>query len=123
MFANIDSTILKRLISLNRLVLFDTKGRIVNIRDEEKSKKSILAMVGPVQLPLLLSGGEVIVNWYAVLRRSALNRVTEIPAGTIDQNERPVNASRCLQERLPVFSSAAHSRGTRTHSCVCIRTV
>lgn len=81
MFAYVDPTIRALLERDGRLVVLDESGRPA----EPGGPRPQVSLLGPVPLPRLLDGHEVLLQWYVFVRRVELSRVLDaagaVPAG------------------------------------------
>lgn len=80
MFAYIDPTIRARLIAQDKLVRIDARGRRIDAAASPQDSDPTLNILGPIPLPLSVEDEEVVLQWYAVVRRTELEKVDEIAA-------------------------------------------
>lgn len=76
MFAYIDPEIRRKLEHDHRLVNLDMQGRVV----DEPNGGTTISLLGPIPMPRLVHGEEVVFHWYAFVRRLQLTRVLEVAA-------------------------------------------
>ncbi len=71
MFAYVDPQIRRRLEHDDRLVTLDRQGRPV----EAATGGTTISLLGPIPMPRLVAGEEIVFHWYAFVRRVQLARV------------------------------------------------
>jgi GTP cyclohydrolase II len=76
MFAYVDPEIRRKLEHDHRLVTLDRDGQVV----AEPNGGPAISLLGPIPMPRLVGGREVIFHWYAFVRRLQLKRVLEVAA-------------------------------------------
>ncbi len=77
MFAYIDETIGELLCREHKMMHFDRSGRQLGCPPDGQP---YLSMIGPVPLPVLVEGEEVVFQWYAFVRRSELAHIEQTAA-------------------------------------------
>ncbi len=75
MFAYIDPAIRRRLEQDHRLVNLDRQGGLV---DSSNGSGTAISLLGPIPMPRMVGGEEVVFQWYAFVRRLQLERVLEV---------------------------------------------
>ena len=78
MFTYIDPTVRERLIAQGRLVRIDADGRLTDARAEPVPGAHAISILGPIPLPLDLSGRQYTVDWYAAVRHTELSKVEDL---------------------------------------------
>lgn len=71
MFSYVDASIREKLEKDDRLVDLDQEGNVVN-RDEVEP---YITLLGPIPLPRMIRGEEVVLSWYPFVRRIQLSNV------------------------------------------------
>ena len=77
MFSYVDEEIRLKLIRDKKLVVIDNSGIAV---DEENGDKPYISILGPIPIPRLVRGKEIVLAWYPFVRRVELKRVQESAA-------------------------------------------
>ena len=78
MFTYLDPTVRERLIAQGKLVRIDALGRRID-RDAVLAPGDVaLSVLGPIPLPVQVSGSEVLSDWYAFVRHTELAKVDEL---------------------------------------------
>ena len=80
MFTYIDPTVRERLIAQGRLRRIDAAGTPVDATRPGLPDEPALEVLGPIPLPMDLTGEELTVQWYAFVRRTELAKVDELAA-------------------------------------------
>lgn len=117
MFSYVDPSIRERLIARHQLIDLDREGR--EIAGDGQPHLSVL---GPVTIPRLIHGREVLLDWYPFVRRMELTQVLEAASQVTD------GASAAFRELLHANMSvnsvfalpgfrAAEAPLVRVHSC------
>ncbi len=73
MFSYVDASIRKKLEKDDRLVDLDQEGNLVS-KDETEP---YLTLLGPIPLPRIIHGREVVLSWYPFVRRIQLSNVLD----------------------------------------------
>lgn len=71
MFSHLDESVRARLEAAQRLVALDRAGAVV------AAGRAHLSVMGPVPLPRLIDGAQVVLEWYPFVRRTALSAVQD----------------------------------------------
>lgn len=118
MFSYIDQSIRLRLDRSGLLVTLDQEGRVLGGEDPA----AFMSILGPVPIPRLISGIEVMLEWYPFVRRTELGHVLEA-ARAVGEGDNLAFRD-LLQTSMSVNSIFAlpglRSRGNplvRVHSC------
>jgi GTP cyclohydrolase II len=121
MFSYVDKNIRQRLENDSRLVHLDREGRPVEAGSEENP---FISLLGPIPLPRVIRGREIVLSWYPFVRRVELTGVLD--AGRrVEQDDGGPEAFRALLQAnmsvnsllaLPGFLDAGAPL-VRVHSC------
>ena len=77
MFTYIDSSVRERLIAQGKLARIDTDGREIDVASPDMPVEPALEVLGPIPMPIDLTGEEIHVQWYAFVRRTELAKVSD----------------------------------------------
>lgn len=80
MFTYIDPTVRERLISQGSLRRIDADGTELDVSSQALTAAPALEILGPIPLPIALTGEEITAQWYAFVRRTELAKVDELAA-------------------------------------------
>ena len=80
MFTYIDPTVRERLISQGKLRRIDGEGTEIEVAEPGAPVGRALELLGPIPLPMNLTGREIQAQWYAFVRRTEIDRVSELAA-------------------------------------------
>lgn len=80
MFTYIDPSIRQRLIEQHQLTRINAEGREIDVTSPDSPAEPALEILGPIPLPIGLTGRSMTVQWYAFVRRTELARVDELAA-------------------------------------------
>jgi GTP cyclohydrolase II len=78
MFTYLNPTVRKKLIEQGKLRRIDRRGNTLDIDSSGLSDELIINLLGPIPLPLKLSGKSYQAQWYATVRSSELAKVEEL---------------------------------------------
>lgn len=119
-FSYIDRAIREKLEIDQRLVDLDRRGRKVN--GDTEATAPFLTLLGPIPLPVIVGDDEVLLSWYAFVRRVELGNVLSV-AGQAQQGNgeafrQLLQSSMSVSSALifPNFGAAAEPL-VRIHSC------
>jgi GTP cyclohydrolase II len=93
MFTYIDPTVRERLISQGKLVRINDRGEEIDVASPELPAEPALEVLGPIPMPIDLTGEEIQVQWYAFVRRTELAKVSELAAELTRQGGQHLFAS------------------------------
>ncbi len=80
MFTYIDPSVRERLIAQGKLRRIDSEGSEIDVVSTELPVDPALEVLGPIPLPIDLTGEEILTQWYAFVRRTELAKVSELAA-------------------------------------------
>ncbi|MEE4298736.1 MAG: GTP cyclohydrolase II [Pseudomonadales bacterium] len=80
MFTYIDPSVRERLIEQRKLRRIDAEGREIDVVSTELPVDPALEVLGPIPLPIDLTGTEIQTQWYAFVRRTELAKASELAA-------------------------------------------
>jgi GTP cyclohydrolase II len=80
MFTYIDPTVRQRLIEQGSLRRIDADGAELDVSSQDLPTSRALEILGPIPMPVALTGEDVVVQWYAFVRRTELAKVDELAA-------------------------------------------
>ena len=110
LFAYVDPKIRTHLEKSERLVDLDQQGQVIN----GTGKTPFISLLGPIPLPRMQEGQEIVFSWYVFTRRVELNNVlraaNDVPAGG---NEK---FRALLQSNMSVNSLVATANFAETHN-------
>lgn len=119
MFSYVDEKIRKKLKNDSRLVTLDRDGTITHAGNGDKPYVSVL---GPIPIPRTIKGKEVILDWWAFVRRTELSKVLD--SATRVQNNGEEAFRELIQTNMSVNSVLAtpgfldkSEPLVRVHSC------
>ena len=118
MFSYIDPNIKQWLIQQALLITSDRSGQVVDADD----KSALLSILGPVPLPRMVAGQEIVFDWYPFVRRSelgdVLNAAAQVKAGQTHALQELLHSSMSVNSifTLPGFRQSK-SPLIRIHSC------
>lgn len=78
MFTYIDPTVRQRLIAQGNLVRIDANGQKTAADVPPEPGAHAISILGPIPLPLERCGDQFVVDWYASVRHTALNKAQEL---------------------------------------------
>lgn len=78
MFTYLDPTVRERLIAQGKLVRIDSHGRRLDANAALAPGDVALSVLGPIPLPVRITGSEVLGQWYAFVRHTELAKVDEL---------------------------------------------
>ena len=78
MFTYLDPTVRERLVAQGKLVRIDAHGVRVDADAALAPGEVALSVLGPIPLPVLVTGSEVLAQWYAFVRHTELAKVDEL---------------------------------------------
>ena len=93
MFTYIDPSVRERLIDAGRLVRINAEGEEIDVASPELPTEPALEVLGPIPMPIDLTGEEIHVQWYAFVRRTELAKVSELAAELTRQGGQRLFAS------------------------------
>jgi GTP cyclohydrolase II len=117
-FSYVDSSIREGLEKEELMKTLDSNGGIVHANDSS----AFLSLLGPVPMPRLIDGKEVILHWFPFVRRTELSTVLDSAAGVAHGGEEAfrtlLNSSMQVNSvfALPGFEEAQDPL-VRVHSC------
>ena len=76
MFTYLDPAVRERLVAEGKLIRIDREGR--KLDPGEAGGGQAISILGPIPLPLSISGRHVDVTWYACVRNTELSKVQEL---------------------------------------------
>ena len=121
MFAYIDPTIRHRFVTQNKLIRINAYGKRIDVNAPSNDSQLALNILGPIPLPINLNGTETMVQWYAAVRHTELEKVDEM-AQTLrkrgDQHLFSVLASYMSVNNVLIYGSPQNSTNplVRVHS-------
>lgn len=80
MFTYIDPSVRERLIEQGKLRRIDSGGAEIDVVSTELPDEPAIEVLGPIPLPIDLTGEEIVTQWYAFVRRTELAKVSELAA-------------------------------------------
>ncbi len=80
MFTYIDPSVRRRLIDQGKLRRINADGASMDVRSADVPPEPALEILGPIPLPIALTGTPMTVQWYAFVRRTELARVDGLAA-------------------------------------------
>jgi GTP cyclohydrolase II len=80
MFTYIDPGVRDRLIEQGKLRRIDSDGIEIDVASPELPVEPALEVLGPIPMPIALTGEEISTQWYAFVRRTELAKVSELAA-------------------------------------------
>lgn len=80
MFTYIDPGVRERLIAQGTLRRINADGLVIDVTSPDSPMEPALEVMGPIPLPIQLTGAPVLAQWYAFVRRTELARVNELAA-------------------------------------------
>jgi len=118
-FSYVDEKIREKLKNDKRLVTVDRSGKVV---DRALGMKPFISILGPIPLPRMIDGREVVLSWYAFVHRIELNRVLDAASKVGRGKEEPfrdlVNTNMSVNSILALPGFLEHPRPlVRLHSC------
>ncbi len=119
MFAYVDQKIRSWLERGDKLVHLDQDGVPLKIGGGEGGRPYI-SLLGPIPLPRTWRGQEVVLSWYAFVRRLELNKVLEAAEG-VGANHGGEEALRELLQTNMNVNSIVASPGFFDHPCPVVR--
>ncbi|MEE4360349.1 MAG: GTP cyclohydrolase II [Pseudomonadales bacterium] len=93
MFTYIDPSVRRRLIQQDRLIRINSDGEPVDATTAGLPEEPALEVMGPIPLPMDLTGVEITARWYVFVRRTELARVDELAAELRRQGSQRLFAS------------------------------
>ena len=78
MFTYLDPTVRQRLVRQGKLVRIDSRGRALDPDGALPVDDVALSVLGPIPLPVRITGSELRTEWYAFVRRTELAKVDEL---------------------------------------------
>ena len=78
MFTYIDPTVRARLIEQNKLRRIDEQGNEVDVTSPNLPEDPALEVMGPIPMPIDLTGEDVLTQWYPFVRRTELAGVLDL---------------------------------------------
>ena len=78
MFTYLDPTVRERLIAQGKLARIDAHGVRLDANAVLAPGEVALSVLGPIPLPVLVTGSEVLAQWYAFVRHTELLKVDEL---------------------------------------------
>ena len=78
MFTYLDPTVRERLIAQGKLVRIDSHGQRLDANAALAPGDVALSVLGPIPLPVRITGSEVLGQWYAFVRHTELAKVDEL---------------------------------------------
>lgn len=80
MFTYIDPTVRTRLVEQEKLRRINADGVLLDVRSADVPPEPALEVLGPIPLPIAVTGNPITVQWYAFVRRTELARVDGLAA-------------------------------------------
>ncbi|MEM7194219.1 MAG: GTP cyclohydrolase II [Pseudomonadota bacterium] len=80
MFTYLNPDVRKRLIAEKKLIRIDARGQKLPEAKTADPAELVINLMGPIPLPLQLSGGNYQAEWYVAVRRTELRKVEELAA-------------------------------------------
>ncbi|HSG89080.1 MAG TPA: GTP cyclohydrolase II [Pseudomonadales bacterium] len=80
MFTYIDPGIRERLIQQGKLRRINADGETIDVAPPDSPAEPALEVLGPIEMPIGITGETLVVQWYAFVRRTELARVDELAA-------------------------------------------
>lgn len=119
MFSYVDKRIRTQLQQSEKLFYLNQDGKIV---EETYTGKPVISVLGPIPMPITIKGKEIILNWFAFVRRVELQHVLKT-ATNIEKGDKEA-FRQLIQERMSVNSVLTTTNFTsvnaplvRIHSC------
>jgi GTP cyclohydrolase II len=118
-FSYVDENIRRNLEADDRLVYLDVDGKVIDPGDPGRQ---FLSLLGPIPLPRVIGGAQVVLSWYAFVRRVELHHVMSAAAEVGGGGQEAFRS--LLQQNMSVNSviaspgfAAAKEPLVRIHSC------
>ncbi|MBN2802404.1 MAG: GTP cyclohydrolase II [Deltaproteobacteria bacterium] len=99
MFSYVDQKIRRQMESSGKLIYLDIEGNKVDFNSETET---VISLLGPIPMPRMVKGHEIVFNWYAFVKRVELNQVLET-ASKVKSGEQEM-FRQLIQERMSVNS-------------------
>ncbi len=80
MFTYLNPDIRQRLVEAGKLIRIGSDGIVIDETTHKPDSKLVINILGPIPLPLKMSGLSCKVNWYAAVRSTELEKVEELAA-------------------------------------------
>ena len=93
MFTYIDPSVRERLIRQGKLRRVDAEGAEIEVVEPAAPMARALEVLGPVPLPMDLTGREVMAQWYAFVRRTEIDQVSRLAADLRAEGDQHLFAS------------------------------
>lgn len=78
MFTYLDPQIRQQLTDVGKLIRINRSGRVVDADNPASPGEVVINLLGPIPLPLKMSGRSYRANWYAAVRSTELEKVEEL---------------------------------------------
>ena len=88
MFAYIDPAIREKLVERKHLFRINANGQLMNVDQISTATDLTLNVLGPIPLPLNISGKDETLSWYAFVRHTELKKAERIAEGLRHREER-----------------------------------
>lgn len=121
MFTYLDSTVRTRLIEQGKLRRINADGTEIDVTSADVPPEPALEVLGPIPMPIALTGKPLTVNWYAFVRRTELARVDSLAAELREKGGQhlfaSLTSSMAVNSLLEIGNPGAHeSPLVRVHS-------
>lgn len=87
MFNYLDPNIRSRLIEQGKLIRIDSNGRETDPSASDEQDINAVSVLGPIPLPLVCGQNKYVVDWFASVRHTRLNRVQEFADSLSDNRQ------------------------------------
>ena len=119
MFSYVDKEIREKLKNDKRLITVDRAGKVV---DRDLGMRPFISILGPIPLPRMIDGKEIVLSWYPFVHRIELNRVLDAAAkvgrGTEEAFRDLIHTNMSVNSILALPGFLEHSKPlVRVHSC------